>query len=54
MNWLMAVLWFSGGILAASLAARERIRKAGDLEFVRGWAAAQKARDEQDPEVRRV
>jgi len=54
MTWLMATLWFVGGILAASLAAKERIRKVGDLQFVRGWAAAQKARDEADPEVRRV
>ena len=54
MNWLMAVLWFVGGVAAASLAARERVRRVGDLEFVRGWSAAQKARDEQDPEVRNV
>lgn len=53
MRWLFAAFWFGGGMLAASLAAAERIRKAGDVEFLKGWTACLRKFDEDHPEVRR-
>ena len=50
----MAAIWFVGGIAAATLAAKERIKKAGDHAFVAGWSACLKAHDEKNPEVRNV
>ena len=54
MNWLFALIWFGLGIGAASLAAAERVKRVGDLEFVRGWNAANRRHDEENPEVRRA
>lgn len=54
MNWLFALIWFGLGAAAASIAAAQRFKKVGDLEFVRGWSACLKAQDEKNPEVRNV
>jgi len=54
MTWLGAFIWFVLGTVAAVAALSARVAMLKDREFVRGWAAAQKARDEADPEVRRV
>ena len=54
MTWLAAAVWFVLGSIAAVAALSARMTMLKDREFVRGWAAAQKARDEAEPEVRRV
>ena len=54
MTWLGAAIWFVLGAVASVAALSARVTMLKDREFVRGWAAAQKTRDEADPEVRRV
>ena len=54
MSWLAAVVWFVAGVGAATLAAAERVKKVRDLEFVRGWNAANRRHDQENPEVRRA
>ena len=52
MMWLVAAIWFTLGLAAAGLAAAERIKKVRDLEFVRGWNAANRRHDADNPEVK--
>ncbi|HEY7823277.1 MAG TPA: hypothetical protein VIG24_10600 [Acidimicrobiia bacterium] len=54
MSLLAAALWFVAGLAAAGLAAQERVRRVRDLEFVRGWNAANRRHDQENPEVRRA
>lgn len=54
MRLLVGVLWFLLGAVAASVAARARLRQAEDFYFFRGWAACLKKLEDENPEVRRA
>lgn len=54
MSWIVGIIWFVLGAVAASAAARARVRQAEDFYFFRGWAACLKKLEDENPEVRRA